>query len=116
MGLFGKKKRENTECVFECSEKETNEIKSKSSENIRIGSVKVLGVGCKSCHDLFENAKEAVETVGLNIEVDYITDMTKIMEYGVMRMPALVIDEKVASMGKVLKVADIEKLIRKYSD
>ena len=49
--------------------------------------------------------------MGLSIQPEYITDMEKIMAYGVMSMPALVVNEKVVSMGKVLKAADVEKLI-----
>ena len=51
--------------------------------------------------------------MGLDLEVAYITDMEKVMRYGVMRMPAIVVNEKVVSMGKVLKAADVEKLLRK---
>jgi hypothetical protein len=51
--------------------------------------------------------------MGLSVEVEYVTDMQKIMDYGVMSMPALVVNEKVASMGKVLKSADVEKLLHK---
>ncbi|MGN0569714.1 MAG: thioredoxin family protein [Candidatus Fimenecus sp.] len=76
-----------------------------------ISSIKVLGAGCKSCRELFENAKQAVNTMGLGTEVEYITDMQKIMQYGVMSMPALVVNEKVVSQGKVLKSADIAKLL-----
>ena len=43
----------------------------------------------------------------------HVTDMEKIMEYGVMSMPALVVNEKVVSMGKVLKATDVEKLLHK---
>ena len=75
--------------------------------------VKVLGAGCKSCHEQYENAKAAVKTMGLDIEVEYITDMEKVMGYGVMSMPAIVVNEKVVSMGKVLKAADVEKLLHK---
>ena len=75
--------------------------------------VKVLGAGCKSCHEQYENAKAAVEALGLNVEVEYITDMEKVMEYGVMSMPAIVVNDQVVSMGKVLKAADVEKLLRK---
>lgn len=77
----------------------------------KIVSIKVLGAGCKSCGTLFENAKQAVNTMGLGTEVEYITDMQKIMEYGVMRMPALVVNEKVVSQGKVLKPTEITKLL-----
>ena len=71
--------------------------------------------GCFSAGDTielaYENAKEAVRAMGLSVEVKYITDMQKIMEYGVMSMPALVVNEKVVSQGKVLKAADVEKLL-----
>ena len=75
--------------------------------------IKVLGAGCKSCHEQYENAKAAVQALGLNVEVEYITDMEKVMEYGVMSMPAIVVNDQVVSMGKVLKAADMEKLLRK---
>ena len=75
--------------------------------------VKVLGAGCKACHEQFENAKAAVKAMGLDVEVEYITDMEKVMAYGVMSMPAIVVNEKIVSMGKVLKAADVEKLLHK---
>lgn len=75
--------------------------------------VKVLGAGCKSCHEQYENVKAAVSNLGLKVEVEYITNMEKVMEYGVMSMPAIVVNDKVVSMGKVLKAADVEKLLRK---
>ena len=76
--------------------------------------IKVLGAGCKSCHDLFDATKKAGENMGLSIEVEYVTDMEKIMAYGVMSMPVLVVNEKVVSVGKVLKVAEIELQLKKY--
>ena len=75
--------------------------------------IKVLGAGCKSCHEQYENAEAAVKAMGLNLEVEYITDMEKVMGYGAMSMPAIVVNEKVVSMGKVLKAADVERLLRK---
>ena len=76
--------------------------------------VKILGAGCKSCHEQYENAKAAVQALGLNVEVEYITDMEKVMEYGVISMPAIVVNDQVVSMGKVLKAADVEKLLNKW--
>lgn len=73
--------------------------------------IKVLGAGCKSCHELYENVKAAVKAMGLTVQVEYITDMEKVMNYGVMSMPAIVVNEKVVSMGKVLKAAEVEKLL-----
>ncbi|MDD7615026.1 MAG: thioredoxin family protein, partial [Clostridiaceae bacterium] len=77
--------------------------------------IKVLGAGCKSCHEQYENAKEAVKAMGLPVEVEYITDMQKVMTYGVMSMPAIVVNEKVVSMGKVLKPSEVEKLLRQLN-
>lgn len=75
--------------------------------------IKVLGAGCKSCHEQYENAKKAIKDMGLDLEVEYITDMQKVMEYGAMSMPALVVNEKVVSMGKVLKSDDVIALLHK---
>ncbi len=75
--------------------------------------IKVLGAGCKSCHEQYENAKQAVKDMGLSVEVEYITDMQKVMEYGVMSMPSLVVNETVVAMGKVLKVNEVVDLLQK---
>ena len=77
-----------------------------------ITSVKVLGLGCKNCHVMFKNTKEAVKSLGIGIEVEYVTDIQEITGYGVMSMPALVINEKVVSAGAVLKTAEIEKKLK----
>ena len=73
--------------------------------------IKVLGAGCKFCHEQYEHAKKAISNLGLGIEVEYITDMEKVMEYGVMSMPAIVVNDKVVAFGKVLKTAEVEKLL-----
>ncbi len=116
---FGKKKEEkNTSacaCTCGCQTSEAREIANDCCPEAKDGicCIKVLGAGCKSCHELYENAKEAVKEMGLSVEVEYITDMQKVMEYGVMSMPAVVVNEKVVSTSKVLKAADVEKLLRK---
>ena len=74
-------------------------------------NIKVLGGGCRSCEALLTAAKEAVANKGIDAEVEYITDMEKIMNYGVMSMPVLMIDEKVVSAGKVLKAKEVEKYL-----
>ena len=74
--------------------------------------IKVLGSGCKACHQLYDNTVKAVE--GMGIEVEYVTDLQKIMEYGAMSMPALVINEKLVSSGKTLKPAEISELIKNF--
>lgn len=75
-------------------------------------TVKILGQGCADCRKLCENTKTALENIGMEAEVQYITDLTKIVLYGVMQLPALVVDEKVLSVGKVLKPKEIEKLLK----
>lgn len=96
-----------------CSAENTNSAECCCGEPVKgICCIKVLGAGCKSCHEQYENAKAAVKAMGLDLEVEYITDMEKVMTYGVMSMPAIVVNEKVVSMGKVLKAADVEKLLR----
>ena len=74
--------------------------------------IKVLGAGCKSCHEQHENVKKAVANMSLDAEVEYITDMEKVMSYGVMSMPAIVVNQQVVSMGKVLKAAQVEELLK----
>ena len=74
-------------------------------------NIKVLGGGCKCCEALLASAKEAVAKKGIDAEIEYITDMEKIMVFGVMSMPALMIDGKVVSAGKVLKAKEVEKLL-----
>ena len=96
MGLFGKKS----------AEKKAPPVRVNSGAK---GTVKVLGSGCKACRQLYDNALKAAE--GTDIKVEYITDMQKIAEYGVMSMPALVQNGKVVSAGRILKPADIVKLI-----
>lgn len=120
MALFGKKKEEEKKvpacaCNSSCPASEATEITSDCRPEAKDGicCIKVLGSGCASCHALYENAKEAVQKMGLSVDVEYITDLQKVMEYGVMSMPALVVNEKVVSMGKVLKANDVEKLLQK---
>lgn len=120
MALFGKKKEEERKapacaCNSGCPASEATEITSDCCPEAKDGicCIKVLGSGCASCHALYENTKEAVKKMGLSVEVEYVTDLQKVMEYGVMSMPALVVNEKAAAMGKVLKPADVEKLLHK---
>lgn len=74
-------------------------------------NIKVLGGGCCKCEKLLGAVKEAVAEKGIEAEIEYITDMAKIMEYGIMSTPALMIDNKVVSMGRVLKTKEVIKLL-----
>ena len=117
---FGKKKEEKKSCGCSCSCESAEPVTTTSTccgEAVKgICCIKVLGAGCKSCHEQYENAKAAVKAMGLNVEVAYITDMEQVMTYGAMSMPAIVVNEKVVSMGRVLKVAEVEKLLRKLGE
>ncbi|MFK4784606.1 thioredoxin family protein [Fusobacterium sp. MFO224] len=76
-------------------------------------NLKILGSGCKKCVALEENTKKAIEELQMEAEVEHITDMAKIVSYGVMSTPALVINNKVVSTGKVLKVDEVKETIKK---
>jgi small redox-active disulfide protein 2 len=75
--------------------------------------IKILGSGCKNCITLEKNTQEALKEMEIQADVEKVKDFKDIMEYGVMSTPALVIDEKVVSTGKVLKSKDIIKIIEK---
>lgn len=114
---FEKKTKENAvqcTCNGTGDSQEVTEIENNCCSKVleEICTIKVLGSGCKSCHDLFEHVQKVVQSMEILVRVEYVTDMQKIMEYGVMSMPALVVNEKVVSAGKVLKPADVEKLFQ----
>ena len=74
--------------------------------------VKVLGTGCAKCIQQERAVVKAIENTKADVTVEKVTDINDIIDYGVMMTPSLVIDEKVVSVGKVLSVAEIEKLIK----
>jgi small redox-active disulfide protein 2 len=73
--------------------------------------IKILGSGCPKCKQLEENAKKAVVLAGVDAAVEKVTEINKIMDYGVMMTPALVIDETVKSTGKAMSADEIRKII-----
>lgn len=73
--------------------------------------IKILGTGCTKCKNLEDNAKKAVELAGITATVEKVTELQKIMEYGVMMTPGLAINEVVKSVGKVLSPEQIKKII-----
>lgn len=82
---------------------------AKKGEDIMV--VKVLGTGCKSCKMLEANAIEAVKQLGNGAKVEKVEKIEDIMAYGVMATPALVVDEVVKSMGRILSPEDIKKFL-----
>ena len=74
-------------------------------------TIKVYGSGCKGCQTLHQNVIDALAEMNIAADVQYITDMQKIMESGVMGLPALAVNEKIVSSGTVLSVAEIKKFL-----
>ena len=73
--------------------------------------IKVLGTGCARCKSLEKVTKKAVEELSLDVTVEKVEDIQKIMEYAVMRTPALVVDEKVVLSGQVPKISEMKEIL-----
>lgn len=95
MGLFNKAKEEKKDVSLKGS-----------------SSIKILGSGCAKCNQLEANTVEALKQLGLDTSIDHVTDFVQIAAYGVMQTPALVVEEKVISYGKVLKASEIIPLLK----
>lgn len=117
MGLFGLgKKKEEKETSSSCCQggEGTTKAEEKVAENHDTDvTVKVLGSGCVKCNILEENVKTALVQLGMDTAIEHVTDFNVIASYGVMTTPALVVDGKVVSYGKVLKVEEAVKLLQK---
>ncbi|MBA1334517.1 MAG: Redox-active disulfide protein 2 [Firmicutes bacterium] len=74
--------------------------------------IKVLGSGCANCKKLEENARQAVQELGIDASIEKVKEMKDIINYGVMRTPALVVDEQVKVVGKVATVDEIKKILQ----
>jgi len=75
-------------------------------------NIKILGSGCKNCKKLEAQTKKAVEELGVEAVIEKVEDFKKIMKYGVMQTPALVVDEEVKVSGKIPKIEEIKEYIR----
>jgi small redox-active disulfide protein 2 len=75
--------------------------------------IQVYGSGCPTCHKLFEFTKKAVEELNLKIDVEYICDIQKIIELGIMQSPVLLIDDKPVLVGNIGNPKMIKELIQK---
>ena len=73
--------------------------------------IKVLGSGCANCHKVEELAKQAVAQLGIEARVELVTDMQEMLRYGVMNTPAIVINDKVVSTGRVPALSQITTMI-----
>ena len=74
-------------------------------------NIKILGTGCARCNSLEKTVREAVKELGIDVEIDHITDMKQIMQYSILMTPGLVIDEKVVSSGSIPKKDEVKKMI-----
>jgi len=74
-------------------------------------NIKILGSGCSNCKKLQQVAMEAVKDLGVEADFEKVEDIQKIMGYGVMRTPAIVINEKVKSFGRIPGKDEIKKYI-----
>jgi len=112
MALFGKKKEENKGC---CCGGSCDAESMAKAEQAKAGgaSVKVLGSGCAKCNQLEAATKAALEQLGMDTAIEHVTDFAQIAAYGVMTTPALVVDGKVVSYGKVLKTEEVVKILQK---
>ena len=75
--------------------------------------IKILGSGCARCQSLEKITKEAITELGIDATVEKVEDIQKIMEYGVMRTPGLVVNEKVILTGQVPKLTELKELLTK---
>jgi small redox-active disulfide protein 2 len=73
--------------------------------------IQVLGTGCPNCDKLAENAEAAARELGIDYELEKVTDVADIMKLGVMLTPGLLIDGEVKSSGKVLSSEEIQALL-----
>lgn len=109
---FGKKEEtKKTTCC--CGGNCTPDAMANAEQAKKTGGIKVLGGGCAKCHELEANTKAALAELGIHEEVELITDFSVIATYGVMSTPALVIDNKIVSYGKVLKTPEILETLKK---
>ena len=74
-------------------------------------NIKILGSGCVKCKKLYANVEIALQESHVEATLEKVEDINRIIDYGVMMTPGLVIDEKVVSVGKALNPKDIIKLI-----
>lgn len=110
MGLFGKKKGATKACC--CGGSCTPEAMEQAEGAKSAAGIKVLGSGCAKCNALEDAVRAALTELGMDAAIDHVKDFAQIAAYGVMTTPALVVDGKVVSYGKVLKKDEAKALIQ----
>ena len=106
MGIFGFGKKKDVsaacDCGGKCAPADAQEPEA---------AVKILGSGCDKCNALEAATVEALRELGRDTTVEHVRDFAKIAAFGVMQTPALVVDGKVVSYGRVLGKEDVKKLL-----
>lgn len=115
MALFGKKKEQEpvASCCEGCAGCTPQNMEKAETAKTEGPAVKILGSGCAKCNALEASTKAALAQLGMDTSIDHVTDFAKIAAYGVMTTPALVVDGKVVSFGKVLKPDEVAAILRK---
>lgn len=111
MRLFNKKKEKTKSCC--CGGNCTSETMAQAEASKSDAGVKVLGSGCSKCSALEDAVRAALKELGMDTTIDHVTDFSQIATYGVMTTPALVVDGKVVSYGKILKKDEAKAVIQK---
>lgn len=74
-------------------------------------SIKILGSGCKKCQTLESKVREFITSKGFEAEVEKVTDLNKIMDYGILMTPGLVVNEEVKSVGIIPSESQLHEWI-----
>lgn len=114
MKLFNfKKETQKASC---CENVDEASIKAAQTSMSEGASIKVLGGGCAKCNQLEAAVKAALLQLGMQPDIDHVRDFAQIAAYGVMTTPALVVDGKVVSFGKVLTQEEAVAILQKARD
>lgn len=106
MGIFGKKIKDQKD----------KPLDGAVGAPLNITSVQVLGSGCANCRALEQAVKEALKQLGVECDIGHVSDFAQIAAFGVMTTPALAVNGKVVSSGKVLKVGEAAAILRKAGE
>ena len=74
--------------------------------------IQVLGMGCPKCEQLEQNVNAAISALGLDVEVEKITELSDIIKFGVMTTPALAVDGILKSSGKLLSFEEVKNILK----
>lgn len=113
-GRFKKDKQKKCYCDGCCDKKTAKEVKVENTQTDnfpRNRTIKVFGSGCTKCKTLKENVMQALSDTSIQVDFEYVTDMGRIAEAGIMVTPALEVDGKIVSSGKVIKSEEILRLL-----